>query len=191
MNPLGEPEIDEEEIFEFLRKRKGILDGVCVTGGEPTLGSGLKEFLGKIKEIGYKVKLDTNGSRPEIVKELAEAKLLDMVAMDIKSSPKNYGKLTGLETVDIEAVKETAEFLMKGELPYEFRTTVVRELHSESDFREIGKWIAGAKAYFLQAYKDSDGVLMPGFSSYSADELKVFRDIVRETVPLVEIRGID
>lgn len=162
-----------------------------MTGGEPTLGYGLKEFLGKIKEIGYKVKLDTNGSRPEIVKELAEAKLLDMVAMDIKSCPKNYGKLTGLETVDIEAVKETAEFLMKGELPYEFRTTVVRELHSENDFREIGKWIAGAKAYFLQAYKDSDGVLMPGFSSYSADELKVFRDIVRETVPLVEIRGID
>lgn len=162
-----------------------------MTGGEPTLSAGLRGFLEKVKEIGYDVKLDTNGSRPAVVKELAGAGLIDMVAMDIKTCSENYGKLTGIDEVDVEAVKKTVEFLMQGELPYEFRTTVVRELHDERDFREISKWLAGARAYFLQAYKDSDGVLMPGFSSYSVDELKVFRDIVRETVPSAEIRGID
>lgn len=193
VNPAGEPEISIDEILTFLKKRKGILDGVCVTGGEPTLAAGLLEFLGKIKEIGYDVKLDTNGSRPEIVKALTKDGLIDKVAMDIKACPDNYGALTGLakERLDLEAVKETAAFLMQGTLEYEFRTTVVKELHSEKDFREIGQWLNGAKGYFLQAYKDSEGVLVPGFSSYSLEELEVFRDILRETIPSAEIRGID
>ena len=112
--------------FDFFEKRKGILDGVCISGGEPTLSDGLEEFLGKIKELGYAVKLDTNGSRPKIVKHLAEAGLIDKVAMDIKACPDNYGNLTGIEKPDMDSIFETADFLLHGNLDYEFRTTVVR-----------------------------------------------------------------
>ena len=116
-----------------MKKRKGILDGVCISGGEPTLSDGLEEFLGKIKELGYAVKLDTNGSRPKIVKHLAEAGLIDKVAMDIKACPDNYGNLTGIEKPDMDSIFETADFLLHGNLDYEFRTTVVRELHTQKD----------------------------------------------------------
>ena len=159
--PEKEPAYEEEEILKFLKKRKGILDGVCVSGGEP------------------------------MVKALAKEGLVDKVAVDIKACPDNYKTLTGLDNPDVDAVKETVEFLMKGKLDYEFRTTVVRELHTERDFREIGQWLKGAKAYYLQAYRDSEGVLKPGFGSYSLEELKGFREILLETIPLVEIRGID
>lgn len=189
--PEKEPAYEEEEILKFLKKRKGILDGVCVSGGEPAIASGLPEFLGRIKELGYEIKLDTNGSRPQVVKALAKEGLVDKVAVDIKACPDNYKTLTGLDNPDVDAVKETVEFLMKGKLDYEFRTTVVRELHTERDFREIGQWLKGAKAYYLQAYRDSEGVLKPGFGSYSLEELKGFREILLETIPLVEIRGID
>lgn len=189
--PEKEQTYKEEEILGFLKKRKGILDGVCVSGGEPTIEPELPEFLEKIKELGYEIKLDTNGSKPSVVKRLAAEGLVDKVAMDIKACPDNYKALTGLANPDVDAVKETAEFLMKGNLDYEFRTTVVRELHTEKDFQEIGQWLKGAKAYYLQAYRDSDGVLKPGFSSYSLEELKGFREILLETISLVEIRGID
>lgn len=189
--PEKEQTYKEEEILGFLKKRKGILDGVCVSGGEPTIEPELPEFLEKIKELGYEIKLDTNGAKPSVVKRLAAEGLVDKVAMDIKACPDNYKALTGLANPDVDAVKETAEFLMKGNLDYEFRTTVVRELHTEKDFQEIGQWLKGAKAYYLQAYRDSDGVLKPGFSSYSLEELKGFREILLETISLVEIRGID
>lgn len=191
VDPGSQPTLNEAEFFEFLRKRRGILGGVCVSGGEPTLSEGLEDFLGKIKDLGYEIKLDTNGSRPDTVKKLAAAGLIDKAAMDIKACPERYGTLTGLSEPDIDAVRETADFLMQGKLDYEFRTTVVKELHTERDFREIGRWLSGAKEYYLQAYKDSDGVLEPGFSSYSLDELKRFREILLETMPLVGIRGID
>lgn len=189
--PEEQPAYEEEEILKFLKKRKGILDGVCVSGGEPTMSPELPELLRKIKKLGYEIKLDTNGSKPSVVKELAAEGLLDKIAMDIKACPDNYGTLTGLGRPDVRAVKETAEFLMKGKMDYEFRTTVVKELHSERDFREIGQWLKGAKAYYLQAYRDSEGVLKPGFCSYSLEKLREFQKILLETIPLVEIRGID
>lgn len=191
LHPETEPEINPHEVLAFLKKRKGILDGVCITGGEPTLAADLSDFLEEIKSLGYLIKLDTNGSRPDVVRKLAGKGLIDKVAMDIKSSPKHYPVLTGREEIRLDAIKETAEFLLHGNLDYEFRTTVVKELHKESDFREIGSWLAGAKAYYLQAYKDSAGVLQPGFSSYSFQELQHFQEILLETIPLVEIRGID
>ena len=122
--PGEQPDYSQEELLTFLKKRKGILDGVCISGGEPTLSDGLEEFLGKIKELGYAVKLDTNGSRPKIVKHLAEAGLIDKVAMDIKACPDNYGNLTGIEKPDMDSIFETADFLLHGNLDYEFRTTV-------------------------------------------------------------------
>ena len=190
VEPGNQPEYSQDEILAFLKKRKGILDGVCVSGGEPTLSDGLPDFLHEIKNLGYDVKLDTNGSRPSVVKKLAADGLIDKVAMDIKACPSNYHVLTGVN-VDLDAICETAGWLLNGDLDYEFRTTVVRELHSEKDFQEISQWLSGAKSYYLQAYRDSDGVLMPGFSACSEDEMKNYRDILLETIPVVEIRGMD
>lgn len=191
VDPGQQPEISPEEILAFLKKRKGILDGVCVSGGEPTLAKDLPDFLKKIKELEYEIKLDTNGSRPYVVKSLVKDGLIDMVAMDIKASPDNYPSLCGLRYPDMDSINKTVQFLMSGSVDYEFRTTVVKELHSEKDFREIGQWLKGAKAYYLQAYRDSEEVLQPGFSSYSLKELEHFRSILLETMDLVEIRGID
>ena len=182
--PGEQPDYAQEELLAFLQKRKGILDGVCISGGEPTLSDGLEEFIVKIKELGYAVKLDTNGSRPEIVKHLAEAGLIDKVAMDIKACPDNYRNLTGIEKPDMD-------FLLHGKLDYEFRTTVVRELHTQKDFEEIAEWLKGAKEYYLQAYKDSDGVLRPGYESYTFEELQGFQKILQKTILSVGIRGID
>lgn len=191
LSPDRQPEIPEEEVLSFLKKRKGILEGVCVTGGEPTLSPELPEFLRKIQDLGYPVKLDTNGSRPQILKDLTNQNLIQMTAVDIKACPSNYPSLCGLIHPDLDSIKETVDFLINGSLDYEFRTTVVRELHTEQDFIQIGQWIAGAKAYYLQAYRDSEEVLQPGFSSYSQKELMYFRDILKRTIPLVELRGID
>lgn len=191
LHPSDEPEISEEEVLSFLRKRTGILEGVCISGGEPTLSPDLEDFICQIHEMGYPVKLDTNGSHPKILKNLAEKNLIQMAAMDIKASPENYPSLTGLLHPDLEAIQESADFLLHGKLDYEFRTTVVKELHNEDDFQKIGTWLKGAKAYYLQAYKDSDEVLQPGFSSYSLEELEHFRNILQKNISLVEIRGID
>lgn len=186
-----EPEISREEVLSFLKKRKGILEGVCITGGEPTLNPELGDFLQEIRDLGYAVKLDTNGSRPDTLKELVSKGVVDKIAMDIKACPENYGNLAGLLYPDLDSIGKSVDFLMKGHVDYEFRTTVVKELHTEKDFREIGQWLKGAKAYYLQAYKDSEEVLQPGFCSYSLPELERFRSILLETIPLVEIRGID
>lgn len=191
VRPEEQPEYSREEILSFLKKRQGILDGVCVSGGEPTLSPSLGSLLQDIKNLGYSIKLDTNGSRPDTLKSLAEDGLIDMVAMDIKTSPERYSVLTGIPHPDLNAIYESVDFLMSGNLDYEFRTTVVKELHTESDFYEIGKWLKGAKAYYLQAYRDSEEVLQPGFSSYSREELSHFRSILLESISLVEIRGID
>lgn len=150
VEPDTQPEYSREEILSFLKKRKGILDGVCVSGGEPTLSAELPDFLHEIKNLGYDIKLDTNGSRPSVVKNLAADGLIDKVAMDIKACPSNYHVLTGV-AADLDAIRETAMWLLKGDLDYEFRTTVVRELHTEKDFLEISQWLHGAKAYYLQA----------------------------------------
>ena len=191
LNPSAQPEIPVKEVLSFLKKRKGILDGVCITGGEPTLSPDLPELLREIRTLGYPIKLDTNGAHPDLLKTLTEQNLIQMTAVDIKACPDNYLALCGLVHPELDAVKETVEFLKNGTLDYEFRTTVIRELHSEKDFIEIGQWLTGAKAYYLQAYRDSEEVLQPGFSSYTRKELEHFREILKRTIPLVELRGID
>ena len=183
LHPADEPVIPEEEVLSFLKKRRGILDGVCISGGEPTLASDLEDFICKIHALGYPVKLDTNGTRPDVLKHLAERGLIQKTAVDIKACPDNYPSLTGMMHPDLTAIQETVSFLLHGNLDYEFRTTVVKELHNENDFIQIGQWLKGAR--------DSDEVLQPGFSSYSLEELEHFRKILLTTIPLVEIRGID
>ncbi len=191
LHPSEEPEISEEEVLRFPQKTDRDSGRGLYFRGEPTLSADLEDFIVKIREMGYPVKLDTNGTQPEVLKDLAEKDLIQMAAVDIKACPENYPSLTGLLKPDLDAVKETVDFLLHGKLDYEFRTTVVRELHSEEDFHKIGVWLKGAKAYYLQAYRDSDEVLQPGFSSYSLEELEHFREILLENISRVEIRGID
>ena len=183
--------IPEDEIFDLLRKRKGVLDGVCITGGEPLLyGDDLKDFIIKIKELGYAVKLDTNGSFPKRLRALIEADLIDKVAMDIKNSPEKYGLTSGVENFDMSPILESIELLKSSGIDYEFRTTVVNELHSASDFEEIGKMIAGAKAYYLQSFVDSGDLIGEGLSAPSKEDMEAYRKIAEKYVPNTQIRGL-
>ena len=191
LHPEREPLIDEETVFSHLEKRKGLLDGVCITGGEPTLESELPDFLGKVREMGYRIKLDTNGYRPEVLKSLAEAGLVDYVAMDIKNSPDRYGETAGLADLDVLRIQESVEFLMRGAVDYEFRTTVARELHGRAEFERIGKWLAGCRKYCLQNYRESEFVLQPVFSAYSREQLERFRELLLRSLGQVEVRGVD
>lgn len=185
------PVLDEEEVFRVLRKRKGILTGVCVTGGEPTLQRDLDVFLSRVKELGYLVKLDSNGYRPEVLQSLCERGLVDYFAMDIKSSPENYARTAGVKELDMGLIRESVDFIRSCGLDYEFRTTVVRELHSSGDFLSIGEWLKGCKAYFLQSYVESEGVICKEFSSYSKEELEEFVMLLKPYINNVSLRGVD
>ena len=178
-----------EEFFAFLEKRRGMLQGVCVSGGEPTLMFDLEEFIARIKSMGFLVKLDTNGSRPDVLKSLVEKGLVDYVAMDIKTSIENYGRVSGIPDIDTSKIERSIDLLLSGTVPYEFRTTVVRELHTASDFYSIGRRIEGARAYFLQPFKDSGDLIEDGFSSYSEAEIQGLLDIVKVYIPNAQIRG--
>ena len=185
------PVLDEEEVFRVLRKRKGILTGVCVTGGEPTLQRDLDVFLSRVKDLGYLVKLDSNGYRPEVLQSLCERGLVDYFAMDIKSSPENYARTAGVKELDIGLIRESVDFIRSCGVDYEFRTTVVRELHSSGDFQSIGEWLKGCKAYFLQSYVGSEGVICKEFSSYSKEELEEFVMLLKPYIDNVSLRGVD
>lgn len=183
--------IPEETVMEFLQKRSGVLDGVCITGGEPLLTHGLDLFLMKIRALGYQVKLDTNGSNVNALKTLVERGLVDYVAMDIKNSIEKYAVTVGLEGYNIENVKATVSYLMSDVVPYEFRTTVVREFHKRDDFESIGKWIQGAHRYYLQSFEDSGDVITPGLRAYTKDVLEQALEIVRKYIPNARLRGIE
>ncbi|MGI6006994.1 MAG: anaerobic ribonucleoside-triphosphate reductase activating protein [Ruminococcus sp.] len=191
LSPDKEPVIEQEEIFSVLKKRQGILDGVCVTGGEPTLNDDLGAFLGEIKKLDYNVKLDTNGYRPEVLKELYQEGLIDYVAMDIKNCPDKYAETAGLKTVDLEKIRESVDFLINSSLEYEFRTTVCRELHQKADLSAIGKWLKGSRRYYLQAYRSSANVIRPVFSCYTKEQMYQFRNMLRKDIPDTNVRGMD
>ena len=183
--------VDENEILDYLAKRKGILEGVNITGGEPMLHADLPELLQKIKALGYKIKVDTNGTRPEMLKKVVQGGLVDYIAMDIKNAPEAYPETIGLPKADLEAIETSKNFLMECGIPYEFRTTVVRGLHDLDKLIKAAKWIAGAKAYFLQSYTDSGHVLSPdGLSAFSEDEMRSFCDAIKSYVPAASVRGI-
>lgn len=182
--------IPEEEIFRFLTKRQGILDGVCISGGEPLIQDGIEEFIRQIKEIGYDVKLDTNGSFPDKLIRLVEAGLIDYVAMDIKNSQEHYGKTIGIEDYDIRDVHRSVKYLMSGKVPYEFRTTVVREFHQRSDFASIGRWIRGAREYYLQQFVDSGDLIRPGLHGYNKEIMEQALEVVKKDVESAKLRGL-
>ncbi len=181
-----------DTVLAFLRKRKGILDGVAVTGGEPLLHKDMADFLRKVKDLGYAVKLDTNGSFPERLQALVEEGLVDRVAVDIKNSPALYAKTVGVPGFDLGPVERTKNYLLSGPVEYEFRTTVVKGLHTRESLVEAAQWIAGAREYYLQQFKDSgDVIAIEGLGAFTGEEMHALAEAVRPTVPAVQVRGVE
>ena len=179
----------EEEFFAFLKKRRGLLDGVCVTGGEPTLRKDLPDFIRRIKEMGYLVKLDTNGSNPEMLRQLLAEKLLDYVAMDIKNCPERYAETCG--GIDIlPQVQESLAILKEDNVEYELRTTLCRPFHDESALEAMGKWLSGTKNYYLQNFVDSGDLIGSEVSGFTKEEMEALRNSVLPHIPTTRIRGI-
>jgi len=193
----GTPEVlmTEEEFLAFLNKRVGLLDGVCISGGEPTLSAGLKDLMQKIKAMGFAVKLDTNGTRPKVLKALVAEGLVDYVAMDIKNSPSRYAETCGLPKVDLAAIEESAVFLMSGAVDSEFRTTVVSPLHDAASISEMGRWLYGlagnkpVKKLFLQPFVDRDTVVFSGLKAPETAQMAQFLELLRPFVLDVSVRG--
>ena len=184
--------MNPESVFDLLRKRQGTLDAVAITGGEQLLQKGLKDFIIEIRNLGFKVKLDTNGYYPEKLKELIDEGLIDYVAMDIKAPLAKYPATVGLPEINFKAdqIRKTIKYLMSDVVDYEFRTTVVRELHTKEDMAAIGKMIKGCKHYYLQQFVDSGRCIEQGYTSYTKEEMSELRDEVAKYVPVVELRGV-
>ncbi|MBE5789805.1 MAG: anaerobic ribonucleoside-triphosphate reductase activating protein [Clostridiales bacterium] len=183
--------LDEQELLRFLGRRKGLLDGVAITGGEPLLRSDLAPLLREIRNLGYAVKLDTNGTHPDRLKALLDEGLVDYAAMDIKNSPERYAETAGVPGLDLAPIRESARLLMTGETDYEFRTTVVDELHDEESFRGIGAWLHGAKRFFLQQFTDRDTVPFGGLHAPSGEKMRQYARILQADVQEVSLRGVE
>ena len=189
--PRTETDVYMKELTDLLDRRKGVLDGVVVTGGEPTLQPDLADILSMIKAGGYAVKLDTNGSRPDVIRDVMERGLVDRIAMDIKAAPDGYAKAVGLTHVDITAIDESRRIIMESGMDYEFRTTLVKGLHDMDDVEKIAKWIKGAKEYYLQQFKDSGDLIAPaGLDAFDEREMERFADAAAGYVPAVKVRGV-
>ena len=183
--------MEEEELLAFLKKRTGLLEGVAITGGEPLLRDDTITLMEKIRELGYPVKLDTNGTHPDRLRKILDRGLAAYVAMDIKNSPDRYAVTAGLEKMELAPVRESVSLLMEGRTDYEFRTTVVAELHDEDSFRGIGEWIRNARHYYLQKFTDRDTVPFGGFHAPEDEKMLEYAAIAREYVPSAVIRGMD
>lgn len=191
LNPASNTIISETELFEFLEKRKNLLQGICISGGEPTLSPDLISFIKNLKSTGLKIKLDTNGLNPYVLEELLSEKLLNMVAMDIKSSLDTYETITGVPDINKSLIEKSARLLLSStDIDYEFRTTVPAWFFSVEDMKKIGSWLMGARAYFLQAYKKSDSCMTQEFDEPSYIELKALQAALLEFIPNTQIRGI-
>lgn len=190
INPSAEAEFTEDEILAYLKKRQGILDGVAITGGEPLMQKDIEDFIIKVRELGYPVKLDTNGTYPEKLKELVNKGLVDYVAMDIKNSPELYSETVGIADYNISKIEESIAFLLEGRVDYEFRTTVVRELHSVFSVEGIGKMIKGAKRHYIQAFIDSGELIGFDLTAVPKNEMETMKNVMLKYVDSCEIRGI-
>lgn len=184
------PVLDESEFFGFLGKRKGLLDGIAITGGEPLMRPDIEGFIKRIKDMGFLIKLDTNGFHPDALHNLLSEGLIDYVAMDIKNSFEKYGKTTGIDSIDISPVKESILHIMKEAKDYEFRTTIIKEFHEKNDFENIGICIEGAKSYYLQQYVERETVPDKSLHSPTNEELLLFLETVKKYVPNSSIRGV-
>lgn len=180
-----------DELFSFLSKRKGLLDGVAITGGEPCLNEELPDLLRKIRDMGFQTKLDTNGNHPQMLKRILDEGLIDYAAMDVKNSRAKYAMTIGLSRFDTKNIEESIDLLKHSDIDYEFRTTVVHEFHEDADFEEIGQMISGAKHYFLQCFTDRDTVPFGNLTAPAQEDLERYAEIVRKYVKDTQIRGMD
>ena len=188
---IGDSEhYSEEFVLDYLSKRKGIIDGVCITGGEPLLHDGLKDFIKKVKDMDYIVKLDTNGYLPDRLIRLVDNGLVDYVAMDIKNSKEKYVLSAGIDSLDITQIEKSVSFLLENHIEYEFRTTVVNELHTLRDIQSAAEWISGAQKYFLQSFTDSGDLICDNLSAVETQTIKMMQEVASKYVKNVEIRGI-
>lgn len=179
-----------EEVLNFLKSRQGILEGVCITGGEPLLQEGIEDFMRAVKEMGYLIKLDTNGSFPARLKDLCKKGLVDYVAMDIKNSQKKYAATAGKKLFDLSSVTESVEFLKKGSVPYEFRTTVTKNFHTMEDLLDIASWISGCDSYYLQQFVNSGNLICDRTEGYTDEELKAMYKELKRVLPCTQLRGV-
>ena len=190
LTPQAWESYEAEDILAFLKKRQGLLDGVCITGGEPLLNHDLPEFMKNVKELGFLIKLDTNGSYPDRLQDIVAAGLADYVAMDIKNCRKKYPVTVGLPSYDIRPIEESVAFLLSGAVDFEFRTTVVREFHAVEDIQAIGEWIAGTPRYFLQNFVDSGALIGEGMHAVSPE---ILEEMQKSLVPYgihADVRGL-
>ena len=184
--------LDPEEVLSFLEKRRSLLDAVCITGGEALLQKNLISLIRRIRELGYLIKLDTNGNYPDRLKEVVESGLIDYVAMDVKNTPEKYAETVGMNesAFDIGPLQQTMDYLKSGVIPFEFRTTVVKELHTPEDLEKIADWIGPCEHYYLQKFEDSGNTIQPGFTAYEDEEMEELLQIVRKHIPTAELRGV-
>ena len=183
------PVINEDEILNYLNKRKGLLDGVCISGGEPTLQKDLPAFIEKVKNLGYSVKLDTNGTNPALVKNLWESGLVDYFATDIKADKETYPKIIGIDGYDTKNVEKTVEYFITNNVNHELRTTLIKEFHTPTVMENIGKWIKGAKKYFLQKFIESENCISLGFSEVEKEKAEEYKNILTPFVKNTNLRG--
>lgn len=186
----SEDEISAEDIISYLKKRQGLLDGVCVTGGEPLLNEDIELLLRPIKKLGYSIKIDTNGSRPDMLKNLVKKGLVDYIAMDIKGSEESYTSISGVKVLDFTKIRDSIQYIMSCGIDYEFRTTVVKELHTVDNIASAAKMIQGAKRYYLQGFKESGELIRDGFSAHNKDTMEKMQIQAMQYVPQTEIRGL-
>ena len=183
--------MEEDELLAFLKKRQGLLEGVAFTGGEPLLQKDLPALAAKIRELGYPVKLDTNGTHPERLERMIRDGLVQYVAMDIKNSPERYAETAGVPGMDLAPVRESVSLLLRENCDYEFRTTAVAEFHDDRSFELIGQWIGGAKRYFLQKFTDRETVPFAGLHAPSDDQMRHWAEMLRPYIPSTALRGVD
>lgn len=177
-----------DTVLDYLSRRRGILDGVCLTGGEPLLQPDLEDFLFRLHEMGFLIKLDTNGALPKRLSRVLDAGLVDYVAMDVKSSPEGYGRATGSD-ISPEVFAESMDLIRGSGIPYEFRTTAVKGIHEVNDFCEIGKWLRAEDPYFIQTFVDSGNLLGSGCSAFDEEEMQTILSAVKPYLPRAELRG--
>ena len=185
------PEIPEEAVLDFLASRKGLLDGVVLTGGEPLLQPDAADFLRQVRDLGFAVKLDTNGCHPAALADILDQGLADYVAMDVKNSPARYAETVGVPDFDLSPVEESVRLLRQSHIDHEFRTTLVRELHTGADLDAIAAWLEGAPKYFLQNFVDSGNLIGQGYHGFSLEELRAFAERMRPHFGAVELRGVE
>lgn len=182
--------IPESEVFNHLKKRQGILDGVAVSGGEPLLQGDIEEFLAEIKKLGYQIKLDTNGSFPEKLKSIIDKGLCDYVAMDIKNSKERYPETIGIDKFDISLMEKSVDILMSSDVEFEFRTTVTKNFHTIKDIENIGEWVKGVTNFYLQNFVDSGNLIDSNVEGVSREEMQEMLVAIRKYIPTAEIRGL-